>query len=332
MYNALNWPDYNLETRALMRRPDSCRVTVATDILMVGVDVPDIDDIVIVSHPPNVNNYLQKVGRTGRDRTIVSNPCGIVYSTTYARKVAHDMLGIELPTTRPKKVKVESKPPNKPRERRTKKRKIPDTKTPTSKSSMSEEMAKLIVSKCKTAELDSMYRNPPLQPSTHCNCSGCVQKPEMPQKPQRRRPKGEVQLSLTKEMKELVTEWLIGLREEIYLTADSKMLTDPFLILPRLVPGGLISKITRVLLQLTWETLGDLIGENPIMKVHTQQIWTTALELQSSFRQQLKQKAEEKEHQKRCVYVWFPGSADPYQRGGVQMKRQRLLGGGQGTC
>jgi hypothetical protein len=51
MYNALNWPDYNLKTRELMRKPDGCRVIVATDILMVGVDFPDIDDIVILATP-----------------------------------------------------------------------------------------------------------------------------------------------------------------------------------------------------------------------------------------------------------------------------------------
>jgi len=98
---------------------------------------------------------------------------------------------------------------------------MPDTEIPTSKSSMSVEMAKLICSNCKAAELDTMYGNPPLQPSTRCNCSGCVPL-EMPKKPPQRRPKGEVQLNLTKEMKELATKRLIGFQREIYLTTDPK--------------------------------------------------------------------------------------------------------------
>ena len=74
-----------------------------TDILMVGVDLPDIDNVIIVGHPPNVNDYLQKIRRAGRDHTLVPNPRGITYLTNYARKAAHEMLGIDLPTARPKR-------------------------------------------------------------------------------------------------------------------------------------------------------------------------------------------------------------------------------------
>ena len=324
MYNALNWPDYNLKTRELVRKQDGCRVVVATDILMVGVHFPDIDDVVIVGHPPNPNDYLQKIGRAGRDCTLVSNPRGITYFTTYARKVAHDMLGIELPRAKPKRGQVKSKPSDKPWERRTKKRKMPDTGTPASKSTMSVEMAKLICSKCKTTELDTMYGNPPLQSSTRCNCSGCVPL-ETPKRPSQRRPKGEAQLSLTKEMKELAMKRLISLRQEIYLTADSKTLTDPFLVLPRLLPSGLISRIVGTLPQLTHETLDNLISGNELVKVHAKKIWTVASELQSSLKQQLKQKVDEKGCHKRyeCILPLGSGGADNFRRCDTQAKRKR---------
>jgi len=230
MYNALIWQDYNLETRELMWEQNGCRVIVATDILMVGVDFPDIDNVVIIGRPPNVNDYLQKVGRAGRDRALVPNPCGIVYLTDYARKSAYGMLGIEPPTAKPKKGGVKSKPSDGPKKRCAKKHKTLDTDAPTIKSSMSEEMAKLIVSKCKTTELDTVYGNPSLQSSVQCHCSGCVPTPEMPKKRPQRQPKGEARL--TKEMKELATKRFIELREEIYLATDLKVLTDPFLVLP----------------------------------------------------------------------------------------------------
>ena len=108
---------------------------------------------------------------------------------------------------------------------------------------------------------------------------------------------------LTKEMKEFVTKQLIKLWEEIYSNANSKMLTNPFLILLWLLPNDIISKITSTLLQLTQEALENLIDENETMKVHALKIWTVICKLQTSFKQQLKQKADEKE-QKRCISLF----------------------------
>ena len=70
---------------------------------MVGVDFPDINEVIIIGHPTNANDYLQKVGRAGRDCTLVSNPCGITYITAHAIKAAYEKLGIEAPTARPKR-------------------------------------------------------------------------------------------------------------------------------------------------------------------------------------------------------------------------------------
>ena len=50
MYNVLNWPDYNLRIWELMRKQDGCQVIVTTNILMVGIDFPDISDVVIIGH------------------------------------------------------------------------------------------------------------------------------------------------------------------------------------------------------------------------------------------------------------------------------------------
>ena len=303
-YNALNWPDYNTKTRELMRRPDGCRIIVATDILMVGVDFPDVDDVVIIGHPPNTNDYLQKVGRAGRDCGLVPNPRGITYVTNNAVKAAYEVLGIEPPSARPKKKQAKPKPLKKP-----KKRKKSGTKALSiSKSSMSKEMAKLIIADCKTDALDAMYENPILHSPTRCNCSGCVPEPATPKKPRQRRAKGEVYL--TKEMKEFATNRLIELREEMYL-ADSKALTDPFLVLPRLLPNKLISDIISALLRLTWEALNDLIGENETVKANALKIWIAAFELQALFKRQLKLTADERGNHKGCacflLFGWTSG-------------------------
>lgn len=337
-YNALNWPDYNLKTRDLMREPDGCRVIVATDILMVGVDFPDIDDVVIVGHPPNPNDYLQKIGRAGRDRALVPNPRGITYLTNYAMKAAYEELGIEPPTAKPKR-EAKPKPPKRPRKGTVTKQKTSGTKS-ASRSSMSEEMAKLIVSKCKTGALDAIYENPELHAPTECNCSGCVPGSEVSKKPPRRRLKGEGQLTLTKEMKETATERLIRLWEEIYIAAGPKISTDPFLTLPRLLPNELISKIIGMLLQLTWEALDILIGENKTVKIHAVKIWIAAVELKHTFKQQLEREADEKGRGKRfvslpfgCSQVVLMGSQDamPQKRGSTPTIRTPALAIIQGT-
>lgn len=306
MYNALNWPDYNLRTQELMRKPGSCQVIVATDILMVGVDFPDINDVVIIGHPPNVNNYLQKIGRAGRDHILVPNPRGIMYITSRMKKAAYNMLEIKPPTVRLKKGQLEVESSKKLKGRSMKKHKKSTAETLTSKSSMSVEIAQLVVSKCKTDELDTMYGNPVLHPSMQCNCSGCVPEQEVLRGSPRRRLKGKAHSKLTKGMKERTTKQLTGLREQIYRAANSKMLTDPFLALPRLLPNELISRIIAALFQLTRETLGNLISKNKTVKPHTPEIWKVVIELRESFEWELKQKADKKKQgksKKRCAYL-----------------------------
>jgi len=160
MYNALNWSNYNLRTRELMRKQDGCRVIVATDILMVGIDFPDIDDVVIVGHPSHTNDYLQKIGRVGRDCTLVSNPRGIMYITSHAMTMAHQELGVKQPK----------------RKRRMTKKPKTSSKKITSKSPMPKSMAELILSSCKTTSLgtESTMSNFRVQNKGVCNDSSLL--------------------------------------------------------------------------------------------------------------------------------------------------------------
>jgi len=149
MYNALNWPDYNFRTRELMREQEGCRVIVATDILMVGIDFPDIDDVVIVGHPPHTNDYIQKIGRAGRDLSLVANPRGITYVTGSTMTVACEQLGV---TKKPKQKRTVKTPTAKKRKMSAK-----GTVSKSSKSLVLRPMAELIVSDCKTSSLDKLY-------------------------------------------------------------------------------------------------------------------------------------------------------------------------------
>ena len=292
MYNALNWPDYNLRTRELIRKQGGCRVIIATDILMVGIDFPDINDVVIIGHPPHPNDYLQKIGHAGRDRALVLNPRGIMYVTGHAMKTAYDQMGIERPGRPKAKPKLGQQ-----KKHKTKKRKPKKCKT----SLMSKPMAELITSGCKTAMLDRMYQNPPLK-LTECDCSGCTPEPETKKHPPKRRAKGNV-YSLTKEMRESATGRFVTLRRKIFIKEVQSALTDPFFVLPRVLPDELIVDIVDALLQLDWDVLNMLVRNDEIAKDHVVEIWTVALELKETYRQQLKQEADEKAARKMYVLL-----------------------------
>ncbi|KAJ2981881.1 hypothetical protein NUW54_g10818 [Trametes sanguinea] len=72
IYHSLNWASYNTYTLSSMRSDDCSRVTVATDALAVGIDVPTIDDVVLydTTLPADTDVILQKAGRIrdGRER------------------------------------------------------------------------------------------------------------------------------------------------------------------------------------------------------------------------------------------------------------------------
>ena len=275
MYNALNWPEYNLKTRELMRKEDGCRVIVATDILMVGIDFPDIDDVVIIGHPSHTNDYVQKIGRAGRDHALVPHPRGIMYITSYAMKAAHEQLAETKQTKKKHKMKM----------RKTL------NKRPSSKSSMLKSMAELIVSDCKTVALDELYQNPPLENLPPCSCSGCVPVSQ----PRKQRSNREVR-GLTKEMKELAMERFATLRKKIFVEEVQSAPTDPFFVVPRVFPDELISKITDALLKLDFDTLDSLVGDDETTKSHVMEIWTVVIELRVTFQQWKEQKEASKRY------------------------------------
>jgi len=324
MYNALNWPDYNLKTRELMRKQDGCRIIVATDILMVGIDFPDIDDVVIIGHPPHTNDYIQKIGRVGRDRALVSNPRGITYITGSAMMAAYEQLGV---AKRPKPEKDVAKDVAKGAAKDTVKgaakdaakgaakldtakdvakgaAKKPAAKKPaakkrkttakgitpkSSKSSVSQSMADLIVSDCKTSSLDRLYKNPPLGELPRCNCSGCAPEPETSKQRSKRGVRG-----LMKEMRETTTKRLVALRKKIFVEEVQSAVTDPFFVLPQVLPDELIANIVNALPELSYDTLRALVNDDEIMKTHVLKIWTIAVEIRMICEQQRNQRADEK--------------------------------------
>ena len=139
MYNSLNWPSYNQETWNLMLTDPKPQVRVATDALSVGINLPHIQDVIIVGEPRDVNDVVQKIGRAGRDWKMVKDARGIIYvsSSTMAKAalVAGQSLG------------------NAP--------------------AMIPSLASFLTAACLPTALDSIYNNPSSNPP--CFCLSCVQ-------------------------------------------------------------------------------------------------------------------------------------------------------------
>lgn len=165
-YNSADYADYNEETLRLFREDPLSFVIVATDTLMVGIDLPNVQDVIIASTPATVDEMLQKFGRAGRDRKVVTDARGIIY---ISRKVA---------LSARKLVEGSNLGPKKHSQRGNTAQKKP----------LDRSVARMIVAPCKTAMINTLYANPssdppclcptcagsPQQSHPSCNCSGCM--------------------------------------------------------------------------------------------------------------------------------------------------------------
>lgn len=149
MYNALNWPDYNAETRQLMEDDPDCQIAIGTDTMSVGVDISCVEDVIIIGEPEDVDDLFQKFGRVGRDRTRVTNPRSILYLGQGAVESARRI--------------VEA-------------RDSPDANLKLRKGdTMDISIAEMVLAPCKYNEQDRQYDNP--QDEIPCTCRACLQNP-----------------------------------------------------------------------------------------------------------------------------------------------------------
>ncbi|OSD02979.1 P-loop containing nucleoside triphosphate hydrolase protein [Trametes coccinea BRFM310] len=149
MYNALNGPDYNAETRRLMVEDPDAQIIVATSSFMVGLDLPNIQDVVVVGNLTNADEHVQWQGRAGRDPRMVTDARFITYVTKKAIKTARAL--------------CEGKTPRGGVQGHDKK---------TAAVHMELGMAQLLLAPCITAMQNILYDNPPTDPP--CGCPRCL--------------------------------------------------------------------------------------------------------------------------------------------------------------
>ncbi|KAJ3559456.1 hypothetical protein NM688_g328 [Phlebia brevispora] len=153
MYNSLNSVEYNEESRRLFEEDNNLLILIATDSLMVGINLRNVVFVYLVDQPNCPEVIDQKEGRAGRDPTVVKNPTCCVYFGKKAPAVARAILdGKSLG--------------GKNRSQRH-----------TGQAAMDPEMARVLLAKCRTAQLDILYNNPPEDPP--CTCITCSRKPPL---------------------------------------------------------------------------------------------------------------------------------------------------------
>lgn len=72
LYSALTAED-NVKALRAFRETSAVQILVATDALMVGVDLPNVQDVLLLSPPRSIDEMLQKIGRAGRDHNVVKD-------------------------------------------------------------------------------------------------------------------------------------------------------------------------------------------------------------------------------------------------------------------
>lgn len=226
MYNAVNWPDFNAETRRWMEEEDTCQIIIGTDTLSVGVNITCAEDVIILGQVEDIDELVQKLGRVGRDKERVTNPRGIIYLPKDVEASARRIVEFENGDLG--------------------KLKKGDT--------MELSMAQMIIADCKPVEQNRQYDNPVedrpcscstcrsrarSNPAPSCSCSGCRPEDQFedqaPSKSSKRKNPEIPRLKrLSGPMRRLGTEKLTDYRMEIWEGADEVQagLLPPIIFLP----------------------------------------------------------------------------------------------------
>nr|VWP01258.1 Succinate-semialdehyde dehydrogenase (EC [Ganoderma boninense] len=301
MYNALNWPSYNIKTRLLMREDPEAQIVIATATFMVGIDIPTIQDVVIVGALESADEHVQWEGRAGRGTQVSDARC-ITYVTSKSLEVARAI--------------CDGKEPAAPRGKKNTGKQVATR--------MDDSMARVLCAPCFSAEQDALYNNPPHDPPCSCSscssslappsplpersciCSRCFPEPAPPPKEKTRAPDmNPVPRSqrISRKMRAKGVKELTSLRMDIYLSLDTTVSRSfpPEMLLPDIV---IKTMLDRFALLETVDTLRALVKDRSLLVPHVARVWEKVVELREGFevmRAKTKARAKEREALRRAA-------------------------------
>ena len=278
MYSSLNFDSHNAETRELLKAvptdADYCQIVIGTDSLSVGVGMPARLDAIIIGDVEDCDDFIQKLGRVGRTKTAGAQARVIFYVTPAARvltekAIVYDETGICKAGEALPEISI----------------------------------ARLIVSKCKVAEIDRLYDNPPsdvpctcslcstLPPASRpsvCNCSGCIPEtlPPITRPPRVSKINSEIPPSqrLSKIQRAHGTKRLLSLRLEIWKAADQAKfwMFAPVVFLPDAV---IISILDNFVLLDSLKKVTRFVKPSIYLAEHAKRLFDLLVQLSPEFKQ-----------------------------------------------
>ncbi|TEB22268.1 P-loop containing nucleoside triphosphate hydrolase protein [Coprinellus micaceus] len=200
LFNSLNSNKFNQETLGFLNTdPSTPRIIISTDVLSVGWDSPNTEDVVVLGDPDTLDDLLQKWGRAGRDHSKVPDPRAFLYHTRTAIATAQTVMNSQ------------------------------DVQKAAA-TSMDISMAEFHVALCKSGAIDVLYDNPATDipcvcenckdkvvPTWgSCNCSGCMPEAPIPTWKKPSKPRAKRNQGISKAMLELALRRFTPIRQKIF--------------------------------------------------------------------------------------------------------------------
>ncbi|KAK7687037.1 hypothetical protein QCA50_009537 [Cerrena zonata] len=303
-YNAINFGDFNIDILEDFRNDPETQIIVATDALMVGIDLPNVQDVIVLL-PKTLDEALQKVGRAGRNRSIVIDARGIIYVTNQSLQDAKSIVSGG-------------------KRKRLKKAKSEDE-------SMDDGLVRILTADCKVVAQNIFYGNPSSDPpclcstcmkdtqppSDACQCSGCDPE-DIPIDPGTLRqskaannpvPKKE---RLSRKMHQWGTKRLVHFRLRLYQAGGNDTdLFPPYAYLPDPLIKLLLDRYPLIT---STEALGEYIKGHSLLEPHSDTLFSELHTLQLGFdtirEEQARLKAKRRAAKKLVVESNEEGTSD----------------------
>jgi len=303
LFNALNWPEYNAETLGFLNNNSDVSVTIATDTLSVGWDSRYTRNAVLIGEPDDIDEFVQKIGRVGRDAKAVPFPRAFLYYSQGALETSRRVVAsgpVQIP-----EISVDF---SNPMSKNPTKQKKGDDKF------MDFHVAHFLLATCKPRALHEIYDNPELDtpctcqtcqinpPSaqrSECNCSGCKPETLNPLPPRNRAParypRARPGEGLSTKMRTHGIARLRFLRQVLFNQGSDQ--DDYFLPPESFLPEEVIKDmLDRFHLIKETQDLHSIVGHIHLLNGHHQQILQFCGDLRTEF---MRIRVEDKEAQSR---------------------------------
>jgi superfamily II DNA/RNA helicase len=166
LFNSLNSTAYNSKTLQLLQDNERAKITIATDKLSVGVNIPNFETVTVID-PVDLDDLWQKSGRVGRDKQRMKSPRVIVYIPNHKMTVLKDLVADSEGFADVTNNATGSGRRKKSRPSRRQTKQAENTEL------VDEGLARVVTAKCPVKAIDEEYDNPTFDAPCLNECTTC---------------------------------------------------------------------------------------------------------------------------------------------------------------